>query len=70
MKKGLKMSLKWENIMSKCGLHTIDLILTHLDSYWGHVQCTYRVSQKKWCIAISYSRVVLDDQRLIKLTDT
>ena len=30
----------------------------------------YRVSQKKWCIAISNSRVVLDDQRLIKLTDT
>ena len=29
-----------------------------------------RVSQKKWCIAISNSRVVLDDQRLIKLTDT
>ena len=30
----------------------------------------YRVSQKKWCIAISNSRVVLDDQRLIKLTNT
>ena len=31
---------------------------------------SYRVSQKKWCIAISNSCVVLDDQRLIKLTDT
>ena len=30
----------------------------------------YRVSQKKWCIAISNSRIVLDDHRLIKLTDT
>ena len=30
----------------------------------------YRMSRKKWCIAISNSRVVLDDQRLIKLTDT
>ena len=43
MKKGLKMSLKWENIMSECGLHMIDLILTHLDSYWGHVHVFYKI---------------------------
>ena len=35
---------------------------------WNGIR--YRVSQKKWCIAISNSRAVLDDQRLIKLTDT
>ena len=27
--------------------------------------CIYRVSQKKWCIAISNSRVVLDDQQAL-----
>ena len=48
---------------------------THLKTHSGTKsskcnQCNYRVSQKKWCIAISNSRVVLDDQRLIKLTDT
>ena len=35
-----------------------------------HCQHWHRVSQKKWCIALSNSRVVLDVQRLIKLTDT
>ena len=44
--------------------------------FWAFIETarsvirTYRVSQKKWCIAISNNRVVLDDQRLIKLTDT
>ena len=48
---------------------------THLKTHSGTKsskcnQCNYRVSQKKWCIAISNSRVVLDDQRLIISNDT
>ena len=54
----------------------VDLHLTNVggrqdtQEYIQKEKVLYRVSQKKWCIAISNSRVVLDDQRLIKLTDT